>query len=428
MSTLANQLVKQEREEIARAIRLLLATPLITAHNDSDALDLVRRHRNTLAKWFDYNCGWQLVVEPRLGYARLVKVRAGGDPSRPARRRRSSRAAFDRRRYVLLCVTAAELMAAPVTTIGLLAARVTQACAADEALTEFDSTRRSERQAFVDVLKLLEHYGVVDAMDGSTEGFVDDASAKVLYHVDVTLLMRLLATPVAPSRVDAGVSAADFADHFDEALAKLTVERRYGSRPDPADDGGGDKPSNVQHNLWLRHSVLRRLLDDPVVYRDELTPAQLGYLSSLTGRQIMRQACAQAGFELEERTEGFLLVDPDAIATDGKFPDDASHAKVAALHLLDAMVRAPGGLTPEQLEVMAGQMLRRKPSWARSYQSDGGPARLASDAVAVLESFGLAQISDGGVSDGQINDGMAAALVSARPAAARYTVQAHLEE
>jgi hypothetical protein len=77
---------------------------------------------------------------------------------------------------------------------------------------------------------------------------------------------------------------------------------------------------------------------------------------------------------------------------------------------------------------MAGQMLRRKPSWARSYQSDGGPARLASDAVAVLESFGLAQISDGGVSDGQINDGMAAALVSARPAAARYTVQAHLEE
>ena len=44
---------------------------------------------------------------------------------------------------------------------------------------------------------------------------------------------------------------------------------------------------------------------------------------------------------LEERAEGFLVVDPDAIATDTRFPDDDSHAKVAALLLLDRLARGP---------------------------------------------------------------------------------------
>ncbi|NUT47341.1 MAG: DUF2398 family protein, partial [Saccharothrix sp.] len=67
MSNLANQLVIAEREEVARAIRLLLATPLIGAKAAPEAFDLVRRRREPVEKWFDYYCGWSLVVEPRLG-------------------------------------------------------------------------------------------------------------------------------------------------------------------------------------------------------------------------------------------------------------------------------------------------------------------------------------------------------------------------
>lgn len=201
MSTLANQLVVVEREEVARGIRLLLAQPLITERADPVAFEVVRRRKEPLAKWFDYTCGWSLVVEPRRGYARLLKVRPAADASRPALRPRAGRAPFDRRRYVLLCVTAAELTSVPMTTIGLLADRVVQAMAADPALSPFDTTSRRERMAFVDVLKLLESYGVLAVVDGLTESFVDTAEAKVLYRVDVTLLMRLPAAPVGPSRL-----------------------------------------------------------------------------------------------------------------------------------------------------------------------------------------------------------------------------------
>lgn len=110
MSNLNNQLVKQETAEVARGIRLLLAKPLLTASTDEDAFDLVRRRRDPITQWFDYYCGWRAFVEPRLGYARLSKVTDRPDSSRPVRRLRSSRAPFDRRRYTLLCVAAAELL------------------------------------------------------------------------------------------------------------------------------------------------------------------------------------------------------------------------------------------------------------------------------------------------------------------------------
>ncbi|SEQ71247.1 TIGR02678 family protein [Streptomyces sp. yr375] len=439
MSTLANQLVVVEREEVARGIRLLLAQPLITERGDPVAFEVVRRRKEPLAKWFDYTCGWSLVVEPRRGYARLLKVRPTADASRPALRPRAGRAPFDRRRYVLLCVTAAELTSVPMTTIGLLADRVVQAMAADPALAPFDTTSRRERMAFVDVLKLLESYGVLAVVDGLTESFVDTAEAKVLYRVDVTLLMRLPAAPVGPSRL--ALPAQEVPARFEELLAELMRERRYGTPPPathpaqpehladaadaadaayagdtaftahPAQLAAGDEAfvvSDTRRNLWLRHSVLRRLFDDPVLYREDLTDDELAYLASPTGRQILRRAVEQAGLVLEERAEGYLLVDPDAVATDSTFPDDSSTARVAALLLLEGIADTPGGATPEQLAEAASALLRRFPRWAKAYQATEGAHRLADDAVAVLRDFGLARA---------IGD-----RVVPRPAAHRYRV------
>ncbi|MFC5143627.1 TIGR02678 family protein [Streptomyces aureoversilis] len=410
MSTLANQLAAAEREEVARGIRLLLARPLLTEAADPVGFDVVRRRREPLAKWFDYTCGWSLVVEPRRGYARLAKVRPTADASRPARRPRSGRAPFDRRRYVLLCVAAAELLSIPVTTIGMLAERVVQATAADGALPAFEPVNRQERTAFVDVLKLLESYGVLRAVDGATEAYVESAEAKVLYRVDTTLLMRLPAAPVGASRQ--AVPPDEVPLRFEELLSGLVRERRYGGSAPPAGDGQTESEpeaaSEAQRNLWLRHSVLRRLFDDPVLYRVDLTADELAYVTSLTGRQILRRAVEQAGFVLEERAEGFLLVDPDAIATDVRFPDDASTARIAALLLLEHICAAPGGLLPEQLSEAGGELMRRFPRWAMAYRSEDGATRLAQDAVRVLCDAGLAH--------------RAGVRTLARPAAHRYRV------
>ncbi|MFD9477177.1 MULTISPECIES: TIGR02678 family protein [Streptomyces] len=407
MSTLANQLASAEREEVGRAIRLLLARPLLTETADPTGFELVRRRRDPLARWFDYTCGWSLVVEPRRGYARLTKIRASPDGSRPARRARSGRAPFDRRRYVLLCVTAAELLSMPMTTIGMLADRVVQATAADRALPAFDPVHRPERTAFVDVLKLLESYDVLRAVDGTTEAYVDSAGAKVLYRVDNTLLMRLPAAPVGASRLAAPPD--EVPARFEDLLAGLVRERRYGGAAVDglADESSGETATtDAQRNLRLRHSVLRRLFDDPVLYRADLAEDELSYASSLTGRQILRRSVEQAGFLLEERAEGFLLVDPDAIATDVRFPDDTSTARVAALLLLEPLCAAPAGMLPEQLAGAGADQLRRFPGWAKAYQSEDGPARLADDAVGVLLDLGLA--------------GRARGRVVARPAAYRY--------
>jgi uncharacterized protein (TIGR02678 family) len=393
MSNLSNQLVVAERDEVARGIRVLLASPLVHERGAPESFDLVRRRREPIRKWFDYYCGWSLVVEPRLGYARLTKVRPMADASRPPRRHRSGRAPLDRRRYVLLCVAAAELLTVPVTTVGLLADRVTRATATDPVVADFDTSARGERMAFVDALRMLESLGVVEVLDGATESFVDSAEAKVLYRVDATLLMRMLAAPTGVSQLAAPTD--EVAMRFDELLSTLSRERRYGAA----------QVSDVQRNLWLRHSIFRRLVDDPVVYLDDLTDDERAYLNSPTGRQLLRRAADEGGFLLEERAEGVLLVDPDGIATDSRFPDDSSNAKVAALLLLDGIDTV---VTIEQLRLAAHALLDRFPSWAKGYRGENGAGELVADALDVLRAFGLVRVADG--------------LVHPLPAAARYAV------
>ena len=124
MSGLANQLVVAEREEVARGIRMLLASPLLGERTAPEAFDLVRRRRGPITQWFEYYCGWQLIVEPRLGYARLVKVGVATDPSRPARRLRSEGRRSTAGGTCCSAWSPPSCSTVPVTTIGMLADRV----------------------------------------------------------------------------------------------------------------------------------------------------------------------------------------------------------------------------------------------------------------------------------------------------------------
>ncbi len=357
MSRTGNQLARLESEEVARGVRLLLARPLLSAAHDPDGFDVVRRRREPIVKWFDYYCGWRVAVEPRAGYARLFKTTQRPDRTRPAPN-------FDRRRYVLLCLTCAELLSTTTTTIDALADRVHQA-AKLENLPSFDPARRSDRSAFADVLDLLEQQGAIE---------FDETQL----HSDPVIVTRLLAAPIPPSTVD--------------NIEDLTRETRY---------------ETAHRILWQRHSVMRRLIDDPVVYKEDLTPGQLAFLTSPTGRKVVQTGIGLAGCTLEERAEGYLVVDADAIATDTRFPDDDSHAKVAALLLLDRLAQGPA--RQEELVEEAREVLTRFRNWAKVYQSDDGAGRLAADGLALLEAFGLARTDNG--------------TVRRLPAAARYAVE-----
>ena len=82
--------------------------------------------------------------------------------------------------------------------------------------------------------------------------------------------MRLPAAPVGASRL--AVPPDEVPARFGELLMGLVRERRYGGTV--AADGTADEEehgetaaTDAQRNLRLRHSVLRRLFDDPVLYR-----------------------------------------------------------------------------------------------------------------------------------------------------------------
>jgi uncharacterized protein (TIGR02678 family) len=123
----------------------------------------------------------------------------------------------------------------------------------------------------------------------------------------------------------------------------------------------------------------------------------------------VRQAAQAAGYVLEERAEGLLAVDPDALATDQSFPAEGSVVRQTALLLLDVLLgAAPEAVAAQTLVDHVAARLDAHPDWARTYQSEGGAYRLAHEALDVLLVFHLAAVED--------------AAVRALAAAARYAV------
>ncbi len=372
-------------EERSRAIRHLLATPLVDGDADPDAFRLVARHQGTLVDWFEAACGWALVVDVAAGFARLSKRSAGVDPSRPLKRTRGTAPAFDRRRYQLLCLVGAELVRHPVTTVGLLA----------QAVGGLDTGRHAERAAFVDALRALMAWGALRTSGGEVDSFLDSEQGNAMLMADTARLHRMISCATAPSTLPEALDV-------ESAIAALLAEPRYGEAPTDPEAADTD-----QRMRWVRHTLARRLLDDPVTYLDDLSPTERDYLATPAGRKWLRDRVAEAGFELEERAEGLLAVDPDVIATDHPFPAPAGNAHQLALLLLDRLAQPPGALEGSGVRKEVDAVLDRFPGWARSHREGDGPDRLGDEAVALLVGFGLAVREPGG-------------RVVARPALARY--------
>lgn len=390
------ELATQLDAERAEAIQHLLRRPLLDVGAHHDAYTLVARHAPWLADWFDTTCGWTLHVDPAAGFARLAKRHADPDPTRPLRRLRGSGAPFDRRRYQLLCLVAAELVSHPVTTVGLLARAVGSSGG-------FEAERHGDRVAFVDALLVLRAWRAVEVTSGDVEDYVGNEKANALLTADLSRLHRLLVPATAPSRVDPG-------SEFAGAVDALLREPRYdGTHLDTADP-----------HRATRHLLARRLLDDPVLHLADCTDDQRDYLASGAGRTWLRARVAEAGLILEERAEGLAVVDEAGRTTDDTFPAPNGTVHQMALLLVDHLVaevpsdegiaaeRRPRTRTRTELVAAVDDHLAARRTWAKAYQEPGGAERLGAEAVALLASFGLVRPSPDG------------AVVEARPALCRY--------
>lgn len=355
------------REERQQAVRLLLAEPFLTDEGvDPEIFALVRRHGRWLQTWFAEQMGYRLVVDAE--FARLHKRPAPGARLRPLRTR--SGAPFDARRYVLVCLVLAALERMELqTTLSDLAAQVRVLTASEEGVRDFDLDRHAERLGFVDAVRWLVDLGVLSLTDGDEASFVE-GRGDALYDVHGRRLTQLLASPIPPA-LAAGPD-------------DLAVETY------PATDEGA--------NRRLRHRLMRRLVEEPVLYLEDLDAAELAYLTSQR-HYLIRQVNEATGMTVEVRREGLAAIDPDDGLTDLRFPTSGtvSHAALLLGEHLAARGRSANVFVPwAELERLLADLLRRYGRyWSQRYRQDAG--LLLEEAIARLERMGLAERRPDGV-------------------------------
>jgi uncharacterized protein (TIGR02678 family) len=368
MAEVRDALEAQQEDERRKAVRALLRRPLLTP--ELPEYLLVRKHAGWLADWFARETGWMLHTDTAVARLRKVPPRHH-DGTRAAQAK--GKVAFSRRRYVLVCLALAALERAEnQVTLGWLAERLL-AFAGDEELAAagvtFTLGSREERADLVAVSGLLIGTGVLTKVAGDEAAFVS-GSGDALYDVDRRVLAVLPVTRRGPSTVAA--------TELDGRLAEITAE----IVPD-TEDG---------HNRMIRHSLTRRLLDDPVLYYRELSEPERAYLERQRGPMIKRIVDA-TGFVAEVRAEGIALLDPTGEATDLGMPEEGTdgHATLLLAEYLAGRLR----MYPDQpvhLDEMEEHMARLAERHRKHWRKNASVPELTAGAVHRLQALGLIQV------------------------------------
>jgi uncharacterized protein (TIGR02678 family) len=374
--------VEQQRQaERRRALRALLAEPLLTAAGFPDEMVLVRRHADWLREWLARNCGWILQVDVEV--VRLRKTPADLSDATRAARDPTSEMAFSRRRYVMLCLALASIERADrQTTLGNVAREVLEAAVAEPvfaaASMSFDLESRDVRRDLVHVVRWLLARRVLVRVHGTEEQFVS-GGGDVLYNVNRPVLAGVLAVRRGPSTVSAAA--------FEERMTAIVDE--------------GPAESDDARNRRMRFSLTRRLVDDPLAYYDDLSADEREYLTTQRPH-LLRQIEEATGLIGEVRREGIACVDPDGELTDEAMPMEGTEGHVTLLlaeFLAGQARRGPGAVVPMTAVVQHVVSLQRQHGghWRRAATQAGAEVTLAEDAVRRLEALRLLRRTHDGI-------------------------------
>lgn len=373
--SLEDVLERNRADERRRALQALLARPLLRAGHP--AFPLVRRHGKELRDWLARETGWMLQLEG--DFARLHKRPADhSDATRPAPpgHRRQGVPAFDRRRYALLCLALAALeRGESQVTLGRLGEQVVAGAAAPElqgAGIRFALEGRDDRRDLVLVVRLLLDLAVLARVAGDEESYVAQ-ERDVLYDVDRRVLASLLVSARGPSLLPEA-EAPEGVDARIEAISSHYV-------PDTAE----------ARNRELRQRLTRRLLDDPVVYWDELPEDERAYLTSQRVA-VTRRIEEATGLVPEVRAEGIAMVDPGLDLSDERMPAEGTEGHVTLLlaeHLAHAGGPVPRADLERQVRAWAGRYGRY---WKKSAREPGAEAGLVAQALERLAALRLVRL------------------------------------
>ncbi|MEM9660202.1 MAG: TIGR02678 family protein, partial [Planctomycetota bacterium] len=334
--------------------------------------------------------------------ARLRKIPS---PRRDATRGLEEKCGVDRtlstrRGYALLCMTLVTLEnERRQTTLQQVARKTEVAVRVDPALVDagfgFDPKLLAHRRELVAVMRQLERLQVIKRIDRDDKDFVS-GDGDCLYRIDRAVLSSLLGSLHGASTVES-----------DEPL-ELIEALNYVEPPESKD----------AYNRFQQHRLVRRLLDDPAMYFDELTPAEYEYFNS-QGERLIHEICKATGLVAERRAEGVALLDAEGSLTDVALPElgTRGHSTLLIAEWLCRQGEQPVVHSPlvgpliayAEIERHArGLATKHAKHWRKGSDSPDGAGRIAADAVAMLRTLGLIEVRREGVLP--------------RPAIARYRV------
>ncbi|TVQ70361.1 MAG: TIGR02678 family protein [Chromatiaceae bacterium] len=378
-TTLPDALERARAEERQRALRALLLRPLMDARHP--AFPLVRRHQKALREWLAGETGWHLQVESE--FARLHKRPADlSDPTRPATTGSGAqRSPFSRRRYTLLCLMLADMERGDnQVTLGRLGEGLIHA-ATDPTLEaaglHFSLEGREDRRDLVATVRLLLEHGVLQRVAGDEDAFVQQGSnSDVLYDINRRILAALLVTVRGPSLVTLEGGQTSVEQRLQAITARFIPDTDEGRR------------------RTLRQDLTARLLDDPVVYWDDLDEDARQYLT-MQRSAITRRISEAADLVPEARAEGIAMVDPQRSLSDQHMPHEGTEGHVTLL-VADHLARAPAD-SRFTLDEVATQITRWRQQyrryWRRSAAEPGAERALARQALEQLRGLRLIRLS-----------------------------------
>ncbi len=294
----AREITDAELADYQRAVRLILRHPLVTSRwPDDKALRRIRRFSASLREDLSDAFGYRLELHGST--ARLVRQKDLIDDTQPVRSR--SDRAFDRQRYAYLMLCLAVLGRAGVQ---ITLSELAEAVAADAgriAGLGLDPDRAADRRAFVDAVAWLEDRGALTVADGSAQSWASDPHAgEALYDVARDVVLALY----RPTKMVQSVRSV--ADLLDRGVATSGNEERR----------------------IMAQRARRAVAERAVVYFADVDPLVGNHLRGTALAEDMQRL---TGLRLERRAEGVLLVDTVAGFSVERFPSTGSVAQTAIL-------------------------------------------------------------------------------------------------
>ena len=311
---------RRPAQALIRIRRRLLADPLLHRANEPELWPAVLRYGADLARWFAVNLGWRLVVDSAGGFARLHKVAARPDPTRPARLNDTP---LTPRKYTLLFLACAALLTSNRARPPCRSSPRTSPSCPRPKTPSPPSTRPTATATG--------SRSQVRSSGWPSTGSSPSVTATSTTTPPIRPLTRSSTSTTACSPTSCHAPPAlRWSPIPPTCCMRSTQPARPGHRPRGA-------------------IVLRRLADDPLVYHDDLDAAERDWLGPRW--QVANRLAAELGLTLERRAEGFTAIDRSIAEpmTDDRFPAAGSTVAHCALLLAEYLVdRHRAARVPEE--------------------------------------------------------------------------------